>query len=185
MVIPTVHGVDDLVIAPEHLTDEAAVHAVVHAAFDRVTVADMVTAIRRSPRYRPGLALVARLGSEVVGFVMLSGADLIGPTGNRSEVLTLTPLAVAPDLQHRGIGSALVRAGLAAAERCGEPLIVLEGDPGYYGHLGARFAGDHGILMDLPEWAPRAAAQVFLLPAYDIGICGHLEYPPAIAHATG
>ena len=79
----------------------------------------MVAAIRRSPRYRPGLALVARSGGEIVGFVMLSGTELVDQSGVCREVLTLTPLAVAPDHQGRGIGRALVRAALQAAEHEG------------------------------------------------------------------
>lgn len=116
---------------------------------------------------------------------MLSGTDLVHHSGERWEVLTLTPLAVAPEHQRRGIGSALVRAALDAAERMGEPLVVLEGSPRYYGRLGFRFAPDQGILIDLPEWAPREAAQVFLLSAHDPAIRGRVEYPPAIAAATG
>jgi putative acetyltransferase len=156
--------VEDFIIEPERPQDGDAIDAVVRRAFaHHAGVADMVAAIRRSPRYRPGLAFLARSGQEVVGFVMLSGTDLVAPNGDRREVLTLTPLAVLPHFQRHGIGSALVRAALHAAERLGEPLVVLEGSPGYYGRLGFRFAGDHGITIDLPHWAPREAAQVFLL----------------------
>jgi putative acetyltransferase len=178
--------VEDVIIEPESPEDRDAITAVVRRAFERQpAVADMVTAIRRSPRYRPGLAFVAHSASEPVGFVMLSGTDLVDQNGDRREVLTLTPLAVIPDHQHRGIGSALVRAALHAAERLGEPLVVLEGSPRYYGRLGFRFAGDHGITIDLPEWAPCEAAQVFLLKAYDPAVQGHVEYPSAIADVTG
>jgi len=71
-----------------------------------------------------------------------------------------------------------------AAERLGEPLVVLEGSPRYYGRLGFRYAPALGITMDLPERAFREAAQVFLLPAHDPGVRGHVEYPPAIAEIT-
>jgi putative acetyltransferase len=175
----------DVAIEPERPADYAAVDAVVRQAFDsQPAVADMVTAIRRSPRYRPGLALVARSGTETVGFVMLSGTDLVDRNGDRREVLTLTPLAVAPTHQRCGIGSALVCVALASAERLGEPLVVLEGSPGFYGRLGFRFAGDHGITIDVPEWAPREAAQVFLLPTHGPAITGHVEYPSAIADVS-
>jgi len=178
--------VTDLAIEPERPADHGGIDTVVRQAFDsQPAVADMVAAIRRSPRYRLGSALVARSGTQTVGFVMLSGTDLVDRDGGRREVLTLTPLAVAPQHQRRGIGSALVRAALAAAERLGEPLVVLEGSPTFYGRLGFRFAGDHGITIDLPQWAHREAAQVFLLPAHDPAIIGHVEYPPAIADVSG
>lgn len=175
----------DVIIEPERPEDGSAIDTVVRRAFEhQPAVADMVAAIRRSPRYRPGLALVARSAAETVGFVMLSGTDLVDPSGERRDVLTLTPLAVAPEHQRRGIGSALVRAALHSAQRLDEPLVVLEGNPGYYARLGFRFAGGQGISIDLPDWAPPEAAQVFLLSAYDPAITGRVEYPPAIADVT-
>lgn len=172
----------DVIIEPERPEDGDAINAVVSRAFEgRPAVADMVRAIRGSSRYRPGLAFVARAGGEVVGFVMLSGTDLVDGTGGRREVLTLTPLAVAPGHERCGIGSALVRAALRAADAAGEPLVVLEGSPEYYGRLGFRRAADHGIDLDLPEWVPPEAAQVYALSAYVPALKGHIEYPPAIA----
>jgi putative acetyltransferase len=178
---------DNMVIEPERPDDAPAIATVVRRAFAHQPGVDgMVAAIRRSPRYRPDLAFVARACEQVVGFVMLSGTDLVDHSaGDRREVLTLTPLAVDPDYQRRGIGAALVRAALQAADQSGEPLVVLEGSPRYYGRLGFRHAADHGITIDLPEWTPPTAAQVFLLRAHDPGVQGHVEYPPAIAEVTG
>lgn len=124
-------------IAAEQAADHGQIDDVVRRAFaPRDEVAAMVRAIRASPRYRPGLAMVARVDERVAGFVMVSGTDLVDDDGARHEVLTLTPLAVAPEYHGRGIGSALVRAVLAEADRQGEPLVVLEGSPIYYGRLG-------------------------------------------------
>lgn len=177
---------DDLVIDAELPTDHAAVDEVVRRAFaSEPKVAEMVAAIRVSPRYRTGFALVARADNRVVGFVMLSGTDLVDDAGDRREVLTLTPLAVAPEYEGRGIGSALVRAAVQEADRRGEPLVVLEGSPRFYGRLGFTFAPAHGIAIDLPDWAPPEAAQVYLLSAYDPLARGRVEYPPEIAALAG
>lgn len=179
-------GMEDVIVELERPEDAADVDAVVRLAFaHEMAVADMVGAIRRSRRYRSELAFVARSDDRVVGFVMLSGTDLIDDGGVRREVLTLTPLAVAPDCQRRGLGRALVQTALQAAGRLNEPLVVLEGSPQYYGRLGFQYAGDHGVTIDLPEWAPREAAQVYLLAAYDPAVRGHVEYPPAIAELAG
>jgi putative acetyltransferase len=178
--------VSAVLIEPEQADDHGAIADVVGRAFaHHPEVVDMVAAIRASPRYRPGLALVARLDDRVVGFVMLSGTDLVDDSGVRREVLTLTPLAVVPEVERRGIGSALVRAALEEADRSGEPLVVLEGSPRYYGRLGFVHAPAHGIHMKLPEWAPPEAAQVFPLSSYDPRTAGRVEYPPAIAAASG
>jgi putative acetyltransferase len=86
---------------------------------------------------------------------------------------------VAPDHQRQGIGSALVRAALAAADRTDGTLVTLEGSPAYYGRLGFRYAADLGIRIRLPDWAPPEAAQVFPLTRYRAEVRGQLEYPPA------
>jgi putative acetyltransferase len=172
----------DVIIEPERRDDVLAIRDVVRRAFDHhPSVADLVDLIRASSQYAAELSLVARTSGDVVGFVMLSHADVVEPSGARHDVLTLSPLAVAPDLHRRGIGSALVRAGLTAADETGAGLVTLEGSPTYYGRLGFRFAPDFGITIDLPEWAPPQAAQVHPLTSYDPTVRGRLEYPPAFA----
>ncbi len=170
---------DDVVIGPEQPGDAAAVRDVVTRAFSRHgVVADLVELIRASPQYAPELALVARLGPTVTGFVMLSHAEVVAADG-RYDVLTLSPLAVAPEFERRGIGSALVRAGLAAADAAGAGLVTLEGNPAFYGRLGFTLAATSGVTIDLPDWAPKEAAQVYRLRAYSSAVHGRLVYPPA------
>lgn len=172
-----------VVIEPERPSDHAAVRAVVGAAFaDQPAVVDLVELIRASPEYLPSLALVARVDGEVVGFVMISRADLVSESGERHGVLTLSPLAVAPAMQGRGIGSALVPAALDAADRLGgEPLVVLEGSPRYYPRFGFRDSRSFGVQIPLPDWAPAEAGMVFPLSAYDERVRGRVAYPPAFA----
>jgi putative acetyltransferase len=175
-------AVADVLIETEQAADYPAIAEVVRRAFvDEPRVVGMVSAIRQSSRYRNGLAFVARVGGQIVGFVMLSGTDLIDDDRTYRDVLTLTPLAVLPEFQRRGIGAALVGTAIAEADRRREPLVVLEGSPQYYGRLGFRFAPDFGIHIDLPDWAPREAAQVYPLSNYDPQIIGRIHYPPAIA----
>jgi putative acetyltransferase len=171
-----------LAIEREQPADSAAVRTVVRAAFAHQDgVAELVELIRASPRYVPELALVARIHRQLAGFVMLSQAEVVDDAGDRHEVLTLSPLAVAPNLQGRGIGSALVRAGLRAAAGRPEPLVVLEGSPRYYPRFGFRDCRELGISIALPDWAPAEAGMVFRLPCYDARVRGRLVYPPAFA----
>ena len=174
---------DDLRIEPETPGDAEAIRAVVAAAFaHHPEVAGMVEAIRASDRYRPELSLVARLDGEVVGHVMCSDLDLVDGD-RRHRVVSLTPLSVAAAHERTGIGSALVRDVVARADAAGEPLVVLEGSPAYYGRLGFEPAVPYGVTIDLPTWAPPEAAQVRPLSAYRPDVRGHVEYPPAIASA--
>lgn len=169
-----------MLIRAETVQDFAAIRQVVTEAFGSAAEADLVERIRRSAQYRPALSLVAVDEEVVVGHVMIDGCVVRSAYGDRPIVM-LSPLAVAPARQRRGIGTALIEAVVVAADAAGEPLVVLEGDPAYYGRRGFGFAGDHGISIDLPDWAPPTAAQVRLLSGYDPldpGLRGRVIYPP-------
>ena len=97
----------------------------------------------------------------------------------------LSPLAVAPDRQRQGVGSALVRAVTQRADERGEPLVVLEGAPAYYGRLGFEPADPLGIHITLPDWAPPEAAQVMRLRAYEPSVrAGWSTRPPSTRSRT-
>jgi putative acetyltransferase len=113
---------------------------------------------------------VAERDGELVGHVMISRATL----DDGSAVAMLSPLAVRPDVQRSGVGSMLVRDVCAIADAAGEPLVALQGSPLYYGRLGFVDSRTVGITMDLPDWAPREAGQVFTLAAYDPAQRGHV-----------
>jgi putative acetyltransferase len=165
-------------IRPEHPDDHDAITRVVARAFGSPAEAELVTAIRASPGYMPELALVALVADRVVGHVMISGASLVDG-GHRHRIVMLSPLAVEPSAQRRGIGSALVRQVTKRADDRGEPLVVLEGDPEYYGRFGFEHATPLGIEIDLPSWARPEAAQVLRLTAYDPSFLGRVVYPQA------
>ena len=167
-------------IAREEATDHAAIRDVVRRAFPtQQSVADLVDLIRQSPRYVPELALVARRGPNVVGYVMVSHADVIDDTGVRHQVLTLSPVAVAPEQQLQRIGATLIADALVRADQMREPLVILEGSPRYYPRFGFRPAHECGVSIDLPDWAPPEAAMVYPLSNYRPAISGKLDYPPA------
>ena len=93
----------------------------------------------------------------------------------------LSPLAVAPPYQRQGIGSALVRSAVEACDRMGEPLVVLEGSPEYYGRLGFEHAVPHGIThrtspTGRPPRPPRCACS-HVRPC----VSREVVYPPAFA----
>lgn len=168
----------DFSIRDEQPGDEDVISLLLEGAFSRAAVAQLVGAIRRSPGFIPGLSLVATVGDRIVGHVMVSAAELCDGTTTR-QIANLSPLAVAPGFRGRGIGSALVREVTARADRCGEPLVVLEGSPAFYGRLGFEHAAPYGIHIALPSWAPAEAAQVLRLSSYRSNIRGNVIYPPA------
>lgn len=165
-------------IRAETEADHDAIRALVAAAFRAEGEAVLVDRLRQLPTFTPELSLVADDGGAVVGHVLVTDVDLVDGT-TAFVIPSLAPLAVAPDRQKEGIGGALVRAVAARLDERGQPLVVLQGSPAYYGRFGFEPSAPLGITMDLPEWAPPEAAQLLKLAAYDPALRGHIVYPPA------
>ena len=69
-------------------------------------------------------------------------------------IVLVGPVAVTPSLQGKGIGHQLMHAMLEAAAKIGEPVMVMIGDPEYYGRFG--FSAEQTGGWSLPgPWEPR------------------------------
>jgi putative acetyltransferase len=178
-----VSGAPTYWIRAERSDDREAIGEVVEAAFGSPTEARLVERIRSSANFVPELSLVAKFEGRIVGHVMVSSVALHQDDTER-EIACLSPLAVAPEFRGRGIESALVRAVTTRADERGEPLVVLEGSPVFYGRLGFEHSVPHGIRITLPSWAPAEAAQALRLRNYDPSIRGRVVYPPAFDDVT-
>jgi putative acetyltransferase len=80
------------------------------------------------------VSLVAHLGDRAVGHIAFSKTEV----GSSQGHYLLGPVAVLPDSQGNGIGSALVSAGLEELRSRGADGCVLVGDPGFYERFGFR-----------------------------------------------
>ncbi len=161
-------------IRAERTGDHAAVRTLHRQAFgDRGdVVADLVEALRRDD---PGaVSLVAEAGGGVAGHVLFSRSLLDAPR-RLAEVQVLSPLAVAPGRQRRGIGSALIRHGLRLLDERGVPVVFLEGDPRYYARAGFRPAARDGFRKPSLR-IPDAGFQVVTLAAHEPWMTGTLVY---------
>lgn len=118
--------------------------------------------------------LVAVDGEQVVGHVGLSHAWL-DARSELLDILVLSPLSVAPDRQRAGVGAALLAAAVTEATRLGAPVVVLEGDPGYYARHGWQPASSYGIEAPSPR-IPRPAFQVVALPGHEPWMTGRVVY---------
>ncbi len=102
-------------------------------------VARLVRELSEDPGYQPRYSLVAEEDGHIVGHVLLS----LVFAADDEPLLLLAPLAVAPEHQQAGIGAALVTAALTRAAEDGARMVLVYGDPAYYGHFGfsAKAAG--------------------------------------------
>ena len=97
-------------------------------SFEQATEADLVDGLRQSGD--SVISLVAEEDSEIIGQIAFS--KLQAP----DRCLALAPVSVHPDRQNKGIGSKLIREGLARAKKAGWQGVFVLGDPAYYTRFG-------------------------------------------------
>ena len=160
-------------ICPETQADYSVIAEIHKLAFGRQEEADLVEKIRNSQYYVPQLTLVAQVNNSVVAHSMLSYIHLVGE--ETFQVIGLAPIAVHPDFQNQGIGSALINAGLNKANVLGEALIVVLGNSQFYSRFGFQPSVDFGIESPFP--VPEDAFMVKPLINYHSNYQGKIVYP--------
>ncbi|MEJ5202955.1 MAG: N-acetyltransferase, partial [Anaerolineales bacterium] len=118
-----------LQIRPERAEDLPAVHSLYVRAFPTEAEAEAVDKLRARGAYL--LSLVADFDGAVVGHIFFTPVT-IEEDGAFFDVVGLAPMAVQPELQRRGIGSLLVRAGLEALKQLGFAAVIVLGHAEYY-----------------------------------------------------
>jgi len=138
-------------VRPESPGDLAAVREVNSRAFDGAVEADLVDALRAAGA--APVSLVAEVDGAVVGHILFSPMTFEDAPAFRGRVVALGPMAVLPGHQRRGIGGALVEAGLAACTATGATAVFVLGHPEYYPRFGFVPAEDFGLrsVYDVPH----------------------------------
>jgi putative acetyltransferase len=163
-------------VRPEQREDFDVIRELHERAFDPSRAeAALVDALRGSDVHVPELCLVASRDGPVVGHIMFSRARLaFGP-----RVLALAPMAVLPEHQRQGAGSALVTEALRRAEETDCPLVIVLGHADYYPRFGFESADALGI--QAPFDVPTESWMAYRLPAYTRNACGAMIYADAFA----
>lgn len=91
----------------------------------------------------PIVSLVADDSGSIVGHILFSPVQLSGHPD--LQLMGLAPMAVLPSAQRRGIGLALVRAGLERCAQLGYVGVVVLGHATYYPRFGFVPASRFGI----------------------------------------
>jgi putative acetyltransferase len=142
-----------VLVRRERPGDVPAVRAVVAAAFPVPEGAaapvevGLLDRLRADAGWLPAFSLVAVVDDEVVGHVVATRGQV-----GEHPALGLGPIAVGPDHQGRGVGTALVHAVVGAAEARDEVLVALLGEPGFYARVGFRPAAELGVDAPDPAW---------------------------------
>jgi putative acetyltransferase len=154
----------------------AEIRALLRDAFGGDDEAELVEALREDEAYVPELELVIDEEGRLVAHVlftraMVGGTAADAPPESAVAALCLAPLAVAPDRQRAGVGTALVEAALDRAREMGERLVLVLGHPEYYPRFGFVPAGAHGV--EPPRPVPEEAWMVLeLVPGALEGVAG-------------
>jgi putative acetyltransferase len=164
-----------LTVRDEQPADLAAIRAVNDAAFDQPLEGRIVDALRAHGAAR--LSLVAEVEGRVVGHILFSPVVTAATSPGRVVPSGLGPMAVVPEQQRRGIGAALIDAGLTRLRAEGCPFIVVLGHHEYYTRFGFVPASRHGLRC---EWdVPDESFMVHVLDsASTTAAAGLVQYRP-------
>jgi len=141
-------GIPGLTIRGATEADLDAVLAVERAAFGEEDEAELTRNLLGDPTAAPVLSLLALDGDAAVGHVLFTAVRFDGAPGLTATLLA--PLAVVPEAQGRGVGTALSEAGLATSRDAGTDLAFVLGHATYYPRFGYRPAGRRGLQAPYP-----------------------------------
>ncbi len=158
-----------MIVRSEAPGDVAAIRAVQEVAFGQLAEAPLVDDLRDAGD--SVLSLVAVEGKTIIGHAMFS--RLKAPF----QALALAPVAVLPDRQRIGVGSRLIREGIARSEAAGWAGIFVLGDPAFYRRFGfdadkasgfiSPYAGPHLMALSLGRRElPTDAGSIQHAPAF-------------------
>jgi putative acetyltransferase len=164
-----------IIIRPETTADHEAIRHVNRLAFGQDTEARLVDALRDGGYVR--VSLVAEKNELVAGHILFSHLPIITEAGT-IPALALAPMAVLPELQNQGVGSALVRRGLEVCTEQGHRIVVVLGHPHFYQRFG--FSSKLAARLESP-YSGETFMAVELVPGALDGVIGKVMYPPPFA----
>ena len=157
--------------------DIVAIREVERAAFGQPNEAALVDALRAAGALM--ISGVAEIGGNIVGHIAFSPIRIEGGLEN-FDAIALAPIAVHPDWQREGVGSALIRWSLDECARAGHSLVIVLGHPEYYPRFGFVPAMPLGVRCPF-----EVSSEVFMLlelrPGALAGRTGTVRYRPEFA----
>ena len=154
--------------------DDNAVWQVNKTTFPTPAEAGLVERLRAEAD--PVISLVAEDDSGLVGHILFSPVCLAADSA--FPAMGLAPMAVVPGWQRRGIGGAMLHAGLDACRGHGCRAVFVLGHPDYYPRFGFVAASRYGVETRY-EVTDEAFMVLELEPGALKGLAGKMHYHPA------
>ncbi len=172
-----VGGGQELAVRPETVADHADVRAITAAAFDP-DVAARVDSVRGPA----DISLVAVQDGTLLGHVLFTPVPVQPQVGSPWGAVALALVSVRPSQHGRGIGRALIEAGLEACREAGHGVCFVRGSPAYYPRFGFEPAAAHGLQLPQQEALDPPSEALLVLELRDGALPargGVVQYPPA------
>ncbi len=105
----------------------------------------LVHKMRSHPDFIKELAFVALVDDKIAGNIMYTNSYIADESGKRIDTITFGPLAVLPEYQRKGVGSALINHSREKAIKSGHKAIIILGHPHNYIKHGFKVSKDFNI----------------------------------------
>ena len=135
--------------------------------------------LRDDPAFVKELDFVMEQDGMLIGQNMFMRTVIEADDGRMIPVLTMGPIGITPEQKRQGYGKKLLDYSLEKAAALGFGAVLFEGNIGFYGHSGFRYARSFGIRYhDLPEGADDSFFLCkALIPGYLDGVTGVYQTP--------
>lgn len=135
--------------------------------------------LRNDPAFIKELDFVMEKDGRIIGQNMFMKTVIEADDGRITDILTMGPICIMPELKRKGYGKMLLDYSLQKAAQMGFGAVLFEGNIGFYGKSGFDYASKFGIRYhDLPEGAD---ASFFLcrelIEGYLDGVTGVYQTP--------
>jgi putative acetyltransferase len=144
-------------VRPERPSDVPLIYKVNEAAFGRPDEAKLVDALRVANASLLSLVAIEPDSGDIIGHILFSPVT-VQSDSDSFQAVGLGPMAVMPQHQLSGTGTALVRAGLIRLREDGHEAVVVLGHPTYYPRFGFERASTFGL-----RWEKSASDAAFMV----------------------
>jgi predicted N-acetyltransferase YhbS len=144
-------------------------------AFEGTSEGILIKKLRNTPSFNPEFSFVAEINNELVGHIIFYPIKII--SDKKSFVsISLGPMAVIPNFQRKGIGTALVKKGLEKEKKLGFESVIVLGHAEYYPRFGFKPASKWNIKSpyDVPD---NVFLALELVPGALKNVSGIVKYP--------